>query len=81
LPVILPQPKKALSQWIENLSMSALAIMHQVTSKQRPPYPRGPDRLPKNIVFGDYSGVNEQTFNRMLMPRAIETVKELTPAS
>jgi hypothetical protein len=30
LAVILPQPKKAPSQWIENLSMSALAIEQQL---------------------------------------------------
>ena len=28
--MILPQPKKAPSQWIENLSMSALAIMRSL---------------------------------------------------
>ena len=56
--------------------MSDSAIVHQLTGKQRPRrYTRGPDNLPINIVFGNYGGLNEQTFNWMLMPQAIETVK------
>ena len=43
--------------------MSDSVIMHQLTGMtgQRPRYTRDPDKLPINIVFGDYGGVNDVT--------------------
>jgi hypothetical protein len=44
--VILPQPKKAPSQWIEKLSMSALAISRQFKAKMVFEFADKPDLMP-----------------------------------